>query len=389
MRWDVTRSIVIRAVVTVGAVVFASCSPLKTSERLSAPEQPVMSKMDVNKYPVSKLVCDPMGEPGGDPRSNAGLKAELYWLEAGQANAANSGDLIARGKKSDRSLFFSALNTPTRMFDVGFNNDLGEPVTTDAGAKLFERFAIRYTSVLRLAPDQEEGVYELAILSDDGSTLRLRDENGIYQPVVENDGDHPTRFGCGTQLVDLKRDTEKLMQLDYYQGPRYHIALVAMMRKVRMNENGTIEKDPSCGKTGNETWFNPTNQAPKKDYNDLLARGWVPMKKENFTLANEASFNPCKDGIAPVVTNVRLGEALSEGFIVQWETDIPATSQLVISGGNLAQSMTTVSDNILRTRHSVFVSGLESGTTYSVQALSISDTYGKTLSPAVMMRTAD
>ncbi len=348
-----------------------------------------MSKMDVNKYPVSKLVCDPMGEPGEDPRSNAGLKAELYWLEANQPNASSSGDLIARGHKSSRDLFVSVLNTPTRMFDMGFNNDLGEPVKTDAGAMLIERFAIRFTSVLRLAPTQEEGDYELALLSDDGATLRLRDENGVYQSVVDNDGEHETRFGCGVQIVNLKRDTEKLMQVDYYQGPRYHIALVAMMRKVQRNEDGTVKQDSSCGARGNELWFNPSNQEPKSAYQDLLARGWQPLSKENYTLANEASFNPCKDGVEPRMSNIRVGEVLSDGFILQWETDIPATSQVVVMGGDLAESRTTVSDNVLRKSHSVRVTGLSSGTSYGAQALSISDTYGKTLAPPMSVRTAD
>ncbi|RYZ68080.1 MAG: hypothetical protein EOP05_16865 [Proteobacteria bacterium] len=384
-----TRTFVKRAVLGMSAVVFASCAQMGSTEQLSAPEEVVMSKLDVNKYPVSKLVCDPMGEPGEDPRSNAGLKAELYWLEAGQANAKSSGDLIARGKKSDRNLFVSVLNTPTRQFDMGFNNDLGEPVKTDAGAMLIERFALRFTSVLRLAPDQEEGLYELALLSDDGATLRLRDGEGVYQSVVDNDGEHGTRFGCSSQVVELKRDTEKLMQVDYYQGPRYHIALIAMMRKVQMNADGTIKRDPSCGKTNNDSWFNTTTLAPKKDYTDLLARGWAPLKKENYALANEALFNPCKEGIDPKLSNIQVGEVFSDGFSVTWETDIPATSQLVISGGDLTQSMMTTSDNVLRRRHTVIVNGLSSGTTYDVKAHSISDTYGKTLSDSIQVRTAD
>ena len=150
----VTQKTLVRLFALVSIIALPACGAL-VSKQLSAPEEIVMSKLDVNKYPINKVVCDPMGGDN-DPRSNAGLKAELYWLGANAAAPTNTSDLIARGTKSDRSLFFTQLNTPTRLFDMGFNNSLGQPIQDDTGNKLIERFALRFKSVLRLA--QRRGV---------------------------------------------------------------------------------------------------------------------------------------------------------------------------------------------------------------------------------------
>jgi hypothetical protein len=345
------------------------------------------SSMDVNKYPVTKTVCDPFGD-NPDPRSNQGLKAELWWLEAGQSPTGNVGGLIAKGKKSDRSLFFAALNTPTRMFDLGFASETGDTVKSDAGQMLIENFALRFKSILRLAPNQKETKYEFAVLSDDGAILTLRDADGVYRTNVNNDGDHPTRLGCGTSPVDMKADTELPMSLDYYQGPRYHISLVVLMREYKADRAGNVNgHDPACGVSGNSTWFDPNHGSmPQKAYTDLLARGWQPLTKDNFALGNEVLFNPCKDGVAPLITNFQILERFIDGFSVSWTTDIPATDAVVVTDPSGAQT-STVSDNILRTSHLVRVTGLQANTNYGLQGVSISDTYGRTVTPVMNSRT--
>lgn len=345
------------------------------------------SAMDVNLYPVTKTVCDPFGDMP-DPRSNQGLKAELWWLEAGQAAQHNVNGLISTGKKSDRALFFSSLNVPTRMFDVGFANETGDTVKSDSGQLLIENFALRFKSILRLAPGQTETRYEFAVLSDDGSILTLRDSDGIYRTNVNNDGDHPTRLGCGTKPVDMKADTEIPMSLDYYQGPRYHIALVVLMREYNADRAGNVNgHDPACGVSGNGTWFDPNHgSVPQKAYTDLLARGWRPLTKDNFALGNEVMFNPCKDGVAPIITNFQVLERFIDGFSISWTTDIPATGAVVVTSPSGVQT-TTTSDNILRTSHLVRVTGLQANTAYGLQGVSISDTYGRTVTPVLNSTT--
>ncbi len=359
-------------------------------EKLSAPEQIQMSKMDVNLYPVTKTVCDPMGGES-DPRSNAGLKANLYWLPSGSSGATSTTDLISRGTKSSQNLFFTQLYVPTRLFTQGFYNDVGQPLQDDTGSTLIENFAMRFSSVLRLAPSQDEGLYEFAVLSDDGTVMRIRDDAGVYSPVVDSDGNHPTRMGCSAQVINMTRDTEKLMQLDYYQGPRYHIALVVMMRKVTDTDaSGKFAADPLCGMESNNAWFDYNNaSAPQKPYNDLLARGWQVLTADNYGIPNSASFNPCKVGEIPTITNVKLGETLVDTVSLDWDTDLLSTSQIVVTKvATGAQSISTA-DNSMTLHHHVSISGLTSETAYTVQAVSISDTYGKALSTPVAYQTAE
>lgn len=373
----------------------AACAPWMLGKSEIAPEifpnteadpttGQVLSAFDMNKYPVTKTICDPFGD-SPDSRSNQGLKAELWWLANGTAAQKSVTKVIANGVKSDRNLFFSQLNVPTRMFDLGFASETGQPVKSDTGDTLIENFALRFKSILRLAPDQKAGLYEFAVLSDDGAVLNLRDQDGVYRVNVNNDGDHPTRLGCGSAAVQMGPETEIPMSLEYYQGPRYHISLVVLMREVASEAD--VGKDQACGVTGNETWFDPKKESkPLKAYNDLLARGWKPLSKENYALANEAMFNPCKDGVKPMISELGVFEKFNDGFMISWRTDIPATSAVVLTGPD-GQQMVTESDNVLRTQHTVRTTGQSPNTTYSVQAVSISANYGRTISPSFMATT--
>ena len=60
-------------------------------------------------------------------------------------------------------------------------------------------------------------VYEFFLKSDDGSRLTI---NG--QQVIDNDGEHGAREKNGK--ITLKKGEHKV-ELDYFQGPRYRIAL--------------------------------------------------------------------------------------------------------------------------------------------------------------------
>lgn len=376
-------------------MLLVACSASQTASEIAPPITGAVDagngikkmSMDVNKYPITKTVCDPFGD-NPDPRSNQGLKAELWWLEAGTPRQSSVGAMIAKGVKSDRTLFFSQLNVRTRMFNMGFANDTGSTVKADDGTTLIEYFALRFKSILRLAPEQAEGKYEFAVLSDDGATLNFRGADGFYHANVNNDGNHPTRLGCGVEPVTMARDTELPMFVDYYQGPRYHIAMIVLMREYNPNRPGLVQgKDPACGVTGNDTWFDPNNgSTAKKAYMDLLARGWKPLDVDNYGLPNDAMFNPCKDGDVPVISDFKVYERYIDGFVVTWTTDVPATSQVVSTDANGVQTL-TVADNVLRTSHEVRVTGLKARTAYKLQAVSISETYGRAVSREITETT--
>lgn len=374
-------------VATITAFV-AACTPQLVGQSEIAPEifpatEPdpstgeMLSTFDVNKYPVTKTVCDPFGDMP-DPRSNQGLKAELWWLKKGTPAQSAVSKVIEKGQKSDRTLFFSQLNVPTRIFDLGFASETGDPVKSDDGNTLIENFALRFKSILKLASNQKPGLYEFAVLSDDGAVMSLRDKDGVYRVNVNNDGNHSTRLGCSSSAVLMDAETEIPMNLEYYQGPRYHISLIVLMREI--NSESEAGKDQACGVAGNKTWFDPNKSSVGlKAYKDLLARGWKPLSNQNYSLANEVMFNPCKDGVAPLITSLQVYERFNDGFIVSWKTDIPSTSSVVVTDSN-NQTSVVKSDNVLRTTHSVRTTGQLPNTIYKLQAVSISATYGRTVS---------
>lgn len=106
------------------------------------------------------------------------------------------------------------------MFDLGFANETGETVKSDDGKTLIEYFALRFSSILRLAPTQKPALYEFAILSDDGAILKMRGSDGVYTTTVDlTTVTTTTRLGCGSTPMQLGAETEIPMTIEYYQGP--------------------------------------------------------------------------------------------------------------------------------------------------------------------------
>ncbi|WP_373999254.1 hypothetical protein [Bdellovibrio bacteriovorus] len=344
-----------------------------------------MSKVDVNANPLDKTVCDPFG---GIPADNLqqGIKASLYYLAPGMPLLNKSEDYVTFAKKSDQKLFFADLNVPTRMFHEGFATQTHDVLKDDAGTMLIENFGVKFETILKLSATDEEGDYELALLSDDGSKLKILSgtlESPLKTTVIDNDGEHPTRMGCASQILSMNRDKTVPLELTYYQGPRYHISNVLLWRKASV-----AGKDEACGQTGNEHFFDPNKgSVPQQAYNDLLARGWKVVQKENFFIPKNESYNPCVEGTNPLITKFKVAEIITQGVQLSWSTDIAATSQVKLINKETQEVILTNSDNVLRTSHFVQVTGLKSQTTYTAQAVSISEDLGKSLSEVIEFTT--
>jgi hypothetical protein len=152
-----------------------------------------------------------------------------------------------------------------------------------------------------------------------------------------------------------------------------------MWRKV----DASTGKDPLCGATGNEMYFDYNhNSTPQQAYKDLLARGWKPWAPDNYVLPTDDDHNPCYDGEAPIISEVVMDYDLDTGLNLSWNTNIPATAQVLIKNLGTGEERLTVSDNVLRTSHLVPITGLAAGE-YEFRPVSISDTYGKTVGDPV------
>lgn len=342
-----------------------------------------MLKFDINQTPVNKLVCEPFSDTqSSDPKF--GLSAEMVFRGPLDPRMYSVGDYFAKLPKNDQQLFFKDLNVPTRMFYQGFSTPGNELLKNSLGQPLIEYFAIKFNSNLILGRDDSEGTYELAILSDDGARLNL-DQGAGLKNFIDNDGDHPTRLGCSTQTLTLKRGQRVPLEYFYYQGPRYHISNILLWRKV---DSANRSAEPLCGQLGNHLFFNPDNgSAVMPAYNQLLSRGWSPVKEENFLLSDgdPKEFNPCVEAVAPVISNVKLTIKSESEVLVTWNTDKPATSQVLVKEVSTGLSIVPNSDLILRTQHSLLVQGLNPNTRYSVQAVSVSEDLGRAISSVVQL----
>lgn len=350
-----------------------------------------------NAYPLNKLVCDPF-DPDPVPSPKHGIKSSLWFRGFNQPTYQSVMSYISNYKQSEQTLFFNAINVPTRMFSDGFPLESGDLVRDDLGVKLIEYFAMKFESQIILGENDSEGLYELAMLSDDGTILKIKDpENIIADPPsgwethINNDGDTPTRMKCSLRLVDMKKGKKIAMELLYYQGPRYHISNMLIWRKASQ-----AGQDAYCNKSGNEYFFNPNNNSAPVKWLDLAARGWKVLASENYLLpesgssspeGGEVNYNACYNGTVPKILNFQVVAQLSNEISFSWKTNIKSISQMMITNLDTGERTITETDNVLRTTHQIMITGLKNNTNYRFQVVAISEDLGRAISPAIDLTT--
>ena len=319
-------------------------------------------------------ICDPFQTNSPQARDR-GLVGNLLYLTDDQPRYNNITDIINNATIVPATIYLDRLFIPTRPFDRGFTTQAGNLIQTENGDTLYEYFAVRMESQLQLAANENPGYYQLATLADDGALLKIPDGNGGYKIVVNNDGTHPTRMACATEPVYLDHNTKIPMIMEYYQGPRFHISLVAMWRPWPDGVNDTNPvNDAFCNQQGNSLFFDSTKDpvTAKAPFYELLARNWKVLENDNYYFPAQQN-NPCVPTEDPLaISNFTISGITRNSVVLSWTTNIPATSQG--SSKNITtgvQTLTSVDPN-LEQSHTLTISGLLPNTLYSVQALSSS-----------------
>ena len=132
------------------------------------------------------------------------------------------------------------------MFDTGFQVNNGELVLNELGEKLFEYFALDLRGRIHLGDLEDAGHYQFAVLSDDGSIFKLEMDDNKNHVLINNDHYTPTRMKCATDAVYFDQNTVRNFQMKYFQGPRMHISLMLLWRKVDQKtyqQNNTVAKE--------------------------------------------------------------------------------------------------------------------------------------------------
>jgi hypothetical protein len=277
-----------KSVVTV--ITFAAISAQGCGRAEFSFQDPGNGSQPLTEPPVVCAPFDP-AETGSSPGS--GLSGKIRYLEGGPYPSTVDA-ILEKGKDAGVKLVLNSINVPTTAFTRGFaESATSTPLKKADGSTLVEWFGIDVRSDLILSDSDAEGYYQFALLSDDGSVLTIDTEQANGGTVlVNNDGSHPTKMGCSTSAVFLKKNETRSIRLKYYQGPKNQIALMLLWRKVGAANTAL---DASCGLGGTQYFFNSTvfPSVPKAPYNDLLARGWKVVSGKNFVLPADIISNPC------------------------------------------------------------------------------------------------
>ena len=242
------------------------------------------------------VVCDGFGNTGGDRLH--GLKANLFYfddIDVTTHGYTGVSDFFRWGHIPDVTFYFSNLYVPTRPFSSGFVMRDGTPVTKANNDPLYEHFAFKFTGGVQLPNGAPTKNYQFAIMSDDGSKLVITRPGATPVVNVNNDGNHPSQFVVGTAPVQVSSTAIVPIELDWYQGPRYHIALVLLWREwkaTNFNPN-----DPWNGQASNNLYFDSTQTppAPMPAWNDIMTR-WEVVPGNVLTInsdINGTEENPC------------------------------------------------------------------------------------------------
>ena len=141
---------------------------------------------------------------------DSGLVGAVYRLRPGTDRLPDFDNIGA----PYATIVVPSLKVSPRRFDAGF------PGLDDTSEPLLEWFAIRFVGRLWVpAP----GNYQFRLNSDDGARLYIED-----RLVIDNDGQHPPRARDGS--MHLAAGSHDIV-VEYYQGPRYEIALELSWRQ--------------------------------------------------------------------------------------------------------------------------------------------------------------
>lgn len=336
---------------------------------------------DVGPSPVpssnpATTVCDPFANNPSQPGSDLshGIVASIRYLTDSMPRYSKATEYQQNGVLIDATLFFTQINVPTRSFSLGFATQTGDLLLNDKGNTLYEYFSVHMESELQLADSDSVGSYQLAVLSDDGSLVQV-DRGTGFETWINNDGVHSTRFTGATQpLVFTDKTTRIPIQVDYFQGPRYHIAMILLWRPWPTSGSA---KDPLEGKSGNEYFFNPNvvPSAPTSAYNALLSRGWKPVSAANFHLPESVAQNPCHvdNPVTTQIDSTSLGSAtgtFSSSITLNFSSNYAtATFMCRLDGGSYSPCVSPVAySNLAVGSHKFEVYGIANNQTDPVGA---------------------
>ncbi len=267
----------------------------------------------VSQSQEGTVVCDPFSD-SGSIGEQFGLRGKIFYLDNNQIqnerySVFNSSLTYAKkGHDAGVDLFLSQLYIPTRYFSTGFPaGNGGQPLQVKMGngvkTTLTEFFSVNVESSLILGDQDPAGLYQLAVIADDGVSVRVGHSKGVYKTVISSEGEHSSRFECASAPIYMKHGEALPIKVDYFQGPKQEIALTLLWRHVESaNDVYSFCNASTDDRTGASKFWkfvdgsgNPLNPQIEKDlYRDITDPNkgrFKPIEKRNFFLLS--GLNKC------------------------------------------------------------------------------------------------
>ncbi len=247
--------------------------------------------------PLPPVVCDPFAA-ANIVGPEYGISGQIF--AEGDSNIGynllSSFDYFTPARLFNVELVLSAIDVPGRRWQNGFSTPQGNQlkvIVNGVETPFIEWFAIQGTSKIVLADGDLPGKKQFALISDDGSTLEIQDSAGVYQTMISNEGLHSQKLKVSESVLDFQNATSQFpMRINYFQGPRVHIALQLLWRNVESDSAAHLA-EPLNGAVGGEYFWDtrvtPVVQTPA--YQDFLSRGWRPLRPQNFM--RQSGYNRC------------------------------------------------------------------------------------------------
>ncbi len=242
-------------------------------------------------------VCDPFTH---EPTTSnvSGLKTILKYKDSHKKWIHSVNQVLWCGKKAPIDLYFNRVFVPTMNWTEGFTQPDGTKVKDKKGNVVIDSFALKMKTRVVLKEGQEEGYYQFALLSNDGSRASIKHPHIPFLiNIVNDDGIHETKFKCSCFGVHMQKDKPLQLVVKYLQGPAPTMTNVLMWRKL---ENPKRKKhfvhaphEDVCGMKGDDQFFEINTGIEKDGYKKLIAKGFRPLDAENFILPEDGQTNPC------------------------------------------------------------------------------------------------
>jgi hypothetical protein len=337
-------------------------------------------------FSPSRNVCDPFKTNSQQARDR-GLVGSLVYLTEDQPRYDNVQDYLDHAVLAPVTIYLDRLYTPPRPFDLGFKTQSGEEVKTVNGDTLYKYFGIQVKSQLRLADVEAPGYYQLALHASEGARLKLTDENGVEQEIVNTSVAKASKFACSTVPVYLDHDSKIPLTLEYYQADGKHLSLMAVWRPWPGPD--AKNSDDIC-QSDSHSLFEYSDIAPavaKTKFYEKLAAGWKVLENENFVFPEQEE-NPCVPTEAPLaITNFRILSLSRNSAVLEWNTNIPATSQVKYEVAGSGVQQVSAASQALVLYHQVTLSGLSANTLYNFQGISTTPSGQSSISDVRSIRT--